>query len=122
MSWWWIAFFALEIANKVVTLELTQLPHYVASRAGAPVCFFVSNRAEPTNCERNLSTPVVVYYGWMGRVEETTFFVNSLAEKSQESACYAAVGYRIKLLGCLASEKYLTQAIFSIYIFEPLSE
>ena len=44
-------------------LELTQLPHYVAGRAGAPVCFFLSNRAEPTNCERKLSAPVVVYYG-----------------------------------------------------------
>ena len=95
---------------QVVTLELTQLPHYVACRAGAePVCFFVSNRAEPTNCEHNLSAPVAVYYGWTRRVEETTFFfVNSLAEKSQESACYAAAGYRIVLLGCLVSERYLT--------------
>ena len=32
----------------------------VACTAGASVCFFISYRAEPTNCERNLSAPVVI--------------------------------------------------------------
>ena len=38
----------------------------------------------------------------MGRVEETTFFCQFPGrKKKQESACYAAAGYRIMLLGCL---------------------
>ena len=68
----------------VVTLELTQLLHYVACRAAAPVCFFVSNCAEPTNCERNLSAPVAVYYVECDEWKRRLFFVNSLAEKSQD--------------------------------------
>ena len=50
----------------------------------------------------------------MGRMEETTFFVNSLAEKNQESAGYAAAGYRIMLFSCFVSERYLTIEIFKI--------
>ena len=49
----------LEI-TQICQIYFTQLPHYVACTASAPVCFFVSCRAEPTNCERNLSAPVVV--------------------------------------------------------------
>ena len=63
----------------------THLPQYVACTAGAPVCSFVSNRAEPINCERNsVFALVVVYYGWMGRVEETTFLSIPWQKKPRE--------------------------------------
>ena len=85
-------------------LHLSDLSHTasplqdVACTAGAPVCFSVSSyRAEPTNCERKLSAPVVVMVEldeWKRRL----FLLNSLAEKAKQAPSMQAT-----VLCCLAA-------------------
>ena len=67
----------------------------VGTHTASPLCslqskrsslLFVSNRAEPTNYERNLSAPVVVYYGWMGLSGRDNFFLSIPWQKKAKRA------------------------------------